>query len=75
MNNSDPNMYYAYEYGEDGFHSGKVEVKPDDLLNYFNKVVALAKEMGKKIIITDEMDYCVFHMENGKIIFPRFSDA
>jgi hypothetical protein len=73
--NKEPITYYAYQYGDDGFHSGKIEIKPDDLLNYFNTVVSPAKELGKKIIITDEMDYSVFHMEDGKIIFPVFSDA
>lgn len=68
--NDEPEMYYLYVYNEDGFHNGKVEVKPEDLDNTFKNVVAPAQARGVKVIMTDEMDLCVFHMENGVVLFP-----
>lgn len=29
---------------------------------------------GKEVRITDPMDFCIFHAQNGKIVFPRLDD-
>lgn len=67
----DPEMYYLYVYDLNGYHNGKVEVLPKDIDETFQTVVLKAKDEKRKVILTDEYDNCMFHMENGKVIFPK----
>ena len=62
--------YFLYEYNSAGFHNGKVEIDDAGLEDAFRAIVAPAKVEGRKVIITDMGDFCVFHTENGKIIYP-----
>jgi hypothetical protein len=74
----EPEMYYLYVYNKDGFHNGKIEVLPDDLDHTFLTTIRQAQISGVKVTMTDEWDNCVFHMENGQVIFPKpqhISDA
>lgn len=67
-------IFYLFEYNEQGKHSGKKEILSSEIDGVFKTIVVKARDEKRKIIITDAEDYCVFHMENGKIIFPIFSD-
>lgn len=67
----DPEMYYLYVYKPDGFHDGRVEVLPANLDETFQTVVLKAKDDKVKVILTDEWDNCMFHMEDGQVIFPQ----
>ena len=62
--------FLLFEYNADGFHNGSIEISEETLPIVFRTIVATAKEEKRKVIITDVMDMCVFHMEDGKIIFP-----
>lgn len=64
-------MYYLYVYNKDGFHNGKVEVLPENLENTFLTTIQHARIDKVKVILTDEWDNCMFHMENGVVIFPK----
>lgn len=66
----EPEMYYLYIYNLDGYHNGKVEVLPKDIEEVFCNTLVKSKKEKRKVIITDEWDNCVFHMENGKVLFP-----
>jgi hypothetical protein len=66
----EPEMYYLYVYNPDGYHNGKVEVLPENLDETFQTTVLKAKDEKRKVIITDEWDNCMFHMENGQVLFP-----
>lgn len=68
---SDPEYYYLYVFNHDGYHNGKVKVMPDNLDNTFATTVKLAKTQGLKVIMTDEYDNCMFHMEHGEVLFPK----
>jgi hypothetical protein len=67
----DPEMYYLYVFDANGYHNGKVEVLPGNLEDTFHTVILQAKDEGRKVIVTDEWDNCMFHMENGEVIFPK----
>ena len=67
----DPEMYYLYVYEANGYHNGKVEVLPDNLEVTFQTVVRKAQEDKRKVILTDEWDNCMFHMEDGIVLFPK----
>jgi hypothetical protein len=67
----DPEYYYLYVFNHDGYHNGKVKVMPDNLDNTFATTVKLAKTQGLKVIMTDEYDNCMFHMEHGEVLFPK----
>lgn len=62
---------YLYVYGADGVHTGKTTI-PDEaaLRRIFVEVVAPAIRAGQKVIVTDALDFCMFHAEGGQIIFP-----
>lgn len=64
-------VFYLYEYDEQGYHNGKVTMNSLGLKVAFQTIVKTAMDEGRKIIITDAADMCVFHMEDGKVIFPK----
>ena len=66
----DPLVYYLYIYNQNGYHNGKVEVLPEKIDETFQTVILKAKNEKRKVILTDEYDNCMFHMENGQVIFP-----
>ena len=66
----EPEMYYIYVYDLNGYYNGKVKVLPENLDATFQTVVLKAKDEKRKVIITAEWDNCMFHMENGKVLFP-----
>lgn len=74
MNLPEPKWYKLYIFNKEGVHSGGQIVYPDFLKWALSNNIAQAKETGHKILLTDEEDNCVFHMENCKIIFPNPSD-
>lgn len=67
----EPEVYYLYVYNKDGFHNGKVSVLPENLDHTFLTTVRQAQIDMVKVIMTDEWDNCVFHMENGQVLFPK----
>lgn len=73
----EPEMYYLYVYNHNGNYN-KVEVLPSNIDYTFRTTVLQAKHDKVKVILTDEWDNCMFHMEDGEVIFPKpqhISDA
>jgi hypothetical protein len=61
---------YLYIFGPDDKHDGKKPIRNYDGL--VQKLIELKPliESGTKILITDAGDDCVFHAENGEILWP-----
>jgi len=62
-------MYYGYCRPKiDGWHTPKVNLKDElELFSYCK----LHHVLFEEIIITDEMDFCVAHVQNHKIKIPQ----
>lgn len=62
--------FLLFEYDKQGYHKGGVDVS-DTLETVFQTVVKVAQQEKRKVIITDADDMCVFHMEDGEVIWPK----
>ena len=68
------NLYplFLYEYGTDGLHGGAIPIHSEAQLKGIGVklILQLAKAEKREVIITDADDFTVFHMKDGKILFP-----
>ncbi len=63
--------FYLYVFDETDHHDGKIEIDESCLDMVFRTIIRPAKEAKRKVIMTDVMDMCVFHMEDGEVMFPK----
>lgn len=66
--------YLIYDFRADGFHDGAQRVTWPDIGRVLLPIVKLAKAEGRKVIVTDTGDLCLFHLENGVVVFPTAED-
>lgn len=71
----DNEIFYLYEYDTNGYHNGYIEVSGPTLVQAFRTIIKKALDEKRKVIITDVGDMCVFHMEDGKVIFPKVNES
>jgi hypothetical protein len=64
-------QFLLFEYNKDGYHNGSISISEDSLPMVFKTIIVFAKEDKRKVIITDAEDFCVFHMENGEVLWPK----
>jgi hypothetical protein len=62
----------AYLYDHDGTHGEPIVIKDQEELYgpELTDLICAAFALGRKIIITDPGDFCLFHAEGCKILFP-----
>ena len=61
-----------YIYNLDGTYGEPVQINSDAQLNSpgTKMIVRIAMDEKRKIIMTDPGDMCVFHAEDGKVLYP-----
>lgn len=62
--------FLLYEYDKEGYHNGSLKISENTLEMVFRTIIRVAKEEKREVIITDTDDFCVFHMKDGKVLFP-----
>lgn len=67
--------FRLFEYDNEGYHDGFIEVSGPTLVMAFRTIIKKALDEKRKVIITDLYDQCVFHMENGEVIFPKVNTS
>lgn len=62
-----------YIYGEDGMHGEPILIVSEAQLNGPGTVMIIrdAVARGVEVMMTDPMDFCLFHAKDGKILFPE----
>lgn len=74
MNDDDAPVFPAklYLFNEDGTYDGYIPINSDAHLRspVIKAMIVGHMKLGREVRLTDPMDNCLFHANNGKIIFP-----
>lgn len=63
---------FLYIYDLDGMHGGPLDIPTElGLEILMHTAIKPAVKEGREVVITDCLDYCVFHAKDGKVIFPE----
>lgn len=62
---------YLYIHNHEGFHDGKLKI-PDQaaLRRVFPEMITPAIRAKLEVVVTDALDFCIFHAKGGSVIFP-----
>lgn len=64
--------YFLYDYKLDGTHTGEQEIENEvHLIAVFDIIIPTAMKQHRKLVILDHWGQCIFHAEEGWLIFPR----
>lgn len=64
--------YYLYDHQSNGKHTGEQEIADEaHLVAVFDIIIPTAMRQHRKVIISDQWGQCIFHAEEGLLIFPR----
>jgi hypothetical protein len=68
---NDDYPFFGYIYNADGYHPGPVELGTQtQLYNFLDRLARVAIAEKREVIVTDNMDFCVFQAKDGKVIWP-----
>jgi len=62
---------YLYVYEPNGTYGKPSEIaNAQELETLMNTTINVAVHLGREVVITDPLDFCVFHAKDGAVIFP-----
>lgn len=67
--------YLIYDHGADGKHNGAVRADQESIGYLLAPIVARAMHEKRTVIVTDTGDMCLYHLENGVLVFPTAEDV
>lgn len=63
--------YYLYDHQSNGDTVGEQTISTEEELKaVFDQIIPKALEQKRKCLINDWFGNCLFHIENGELIFP-----
>ena len=62
-----------YIYNREGFYGEPIMIFSEAQLNGPGTVMIIrhAVESGVEVVMTDPLDFCVFHAKGGEVLFPE----
>ena len=63
--------YFLYDFETNGKHTGEQEINDEvELRVVFDDIIPTTLKAERKLIIKDQWGQCIFHIEDGLLIFP-----
>lgn len=63
--------YFLFDFTKSGTHTGEQEIENEaELRAVFDYMIPAALKAERKLLIQDHWGQCIFHIEDGLLIFP-----